>query len=81
MSNNGLLTTDSELLNLLGCNKENFDSVLIALGYKFQNNKNGSGYKFVGFKPGTELKRSQNIRIKAEVVDENSPFYKLKELI
>tara|TARA_B100002052_G_C15515102_1_gene433420 strand:+ start:111 stop:497 length:387 start_codon:yes stop_codon:yes gene_type:complete len=81
ISNNGLLTTDMELLNLLGCNKEKFDSVLTALGYKFQNNNNVSGYKFVGLKPGTKLKRSQNMGIKARVVDENSPFYKLKELI
>tara|TARA_B100000700_G_C14345714_1_gene534824 strand:+ start:104 stop:487 length:384 start_codon:yes stop_codon:yes gene_type:complete len=80
ISNNGLLTTDLELLNLLGCNKENFDSVLTALGYKLQNN-NVSGYKFVGLKPGTKLKRSQNMGIKAQAVDENSPFYKLKELI
>ena len=81
ISNNGLLTTDLELLNLLGCNKEKFDSVLTALGYKFQNNNNVSGYKFVGLKPGTKSKRSQNMGIKARVVDENSPFYKLKELI
>ena len=81
ISNNGLLITDLDLLNLLGCNKENFDSVLTALGYKFQNNKNVSGYKFVGFKLGAKLKRSQNTSIKAQVVDENSPFYKLKELI
>ena len=81
ISNNGLLTTDLDLLNLLGCNKENFDSVLTALGYKFQSNKNVSGYKFVGFKPGAKLKRSQNTSIKAQVVDESSPFYKLKELI
>ena len=61
-----------EMLNLLGCNKENFKKLIINMGYKITEKNNNVFFKY---KPQKILKKKFNKQTKKE-----SPFGILKNL-
>jgi len=70
-SKNGTFKMDSDMINLIGCNKENFFKLLELMEYKSKKNANE---EFFIYKPKpTKDKKSKDI-------SKNSPFEKLSEL-
>ena len=73
---NGTFKIDSDMMNLIGCNKENFHKLLGLMHYK---NKTVGGNKeeFFFYKPQyNKMKNKKD----AKKTDKNSPFDKLSEL-
>jgi len=70
-SKNGSFKIDSDMINLIGCSKENFFKLLELMEYKSKKNKNE---EFFIYKP----KLTKNIKLKK--ISKNSPFMKLSEL-
>ena len=64
---------DSNMINLVGCNKENFFKLLELMQYKRKTNKDSKEEYFI-YQP--KYIKTKNIK-KSE---ENSPFGKLSEL-
>ncbi len=73
-SKDNMFKIDSDMINLIGCNKENFYKLLEMMDYKAKNDKNEKD-KFFIYKP----KFSKN-RKKIEKNAKDSPFDKLSEL-
>jgi len=72
----GTFKIDSDMINLIGCSKENFYKLLDLMHYKAKKNKDGNDDLFV-YKP-TYLKKSNKKRnIKN---NKDNPFEKLTEL-
>ena len=69
-SKNGSFKIDSDMINLIGCNKENFFKLLNLMEYKSKNKEN----EFFTYKP-KQIKSK-----KFKEVDKNNPFEKLSEL-
>ena len=70
-SKNSSFKIDSDMINLIGCSKENFFKLLELMEYKSKKNKNE---EFFIYKP----KLTKNIKLKK--ISKNSPFKKLSEL-
>ena len=70
-SKNGLFKIDSDMINLIGCSKENFFKLLELMEYKSKKNKKE---EFFIYKP----KLTKNKKLKK--ISKNSPFKKLSEL-
>ena len=72
----GVFKIDSDMINLIGCSKENFYKLLNLMQYKTKENKDGNKDLFI-YKP-TYLKKSNKKRnIKN---NKDNPFEKLSEL-
>ena len=69
-SKNGSFKIDSDMINLIGCNKENFFKLLNLMEYKSKDKEN----EFFTYKP-KQIKSK-----KFKEVDKNNPFEKLSEL-
>ncbi len=72
-STNGIFKINSDMINLIGCSKENFYKLLKLMDYKLQKSKDGKEEFFV-YRP---KKTKAN---KSEISDKNNPFEKLSEL-
>ena len=70
-SKNGSFKIDSDMINLIGCSKENFFKLLELMEYKSKKNKKE---EFFIYKP----KLTKNKKLKK--ISKNSPFEKLSEL-
>jgi len=70
---NGVFKIDSDMINLIGCNKENFFKLLELMEYKSKKNKEMK--EFFVYKP-----KSVKNKIKAKESNKNNPFEKLSEL-
>ena len=70
---NGVFKIDSDMINLIGCNKENFFKLLELMEYKSKKNKEMK--EFFVYKP-----KSVKNKIKAQKSNKNNPFEKLSEL-
>ena len=70
-SKNGSFKIDSDMINLIGCSKENFFKLLELMEYKSKKNKKE---EFFIYKP----KLAKNKELKK--ISKNSPFKKLSEL-
>ena len=67
---------DSDMINLIGCNKENFYKLLNLMNYKPKKTKDSNEDLFV-YKPTFSKKESRN---KNNKIKKDSPFEKLTEL-
>ena len=75
-SENGVFKVNSDMINLIGCNKENFLKLLNLMGYKSKKNKNLIDESFV-YRP----KVIKNKMLKNDNrINKNNPFKKLSEL-
>ena len=75
-SKDSVFKIDSEMMNLIGCNKENFLKLLELMQYKPK--KTGSDKEdFFIYKPKLIKNKNKN---KKKEIDENNPFGKLTEL-
>jgi len=75
-SKNGAFKINSDMINLIGCNKENFFKLLELMEYKSKNSKNKEEQSFI-YKPKT----TKNKRLKKiEKLSNDNPFKKLSEL-
>ena len=71
----GVFKIDSNMINLIGCSKENFFKLLEAMEYKSKKIK-GSEEEFFVYKPKfLKSKREKNNKVR-----KNNPFDKLSEL-
>ena len=70
-SKNGSFKIDSDMINLIGCSKENFFKLLELMEYKSKKNKKEELFIY---KP----KLTKNKKLKK--ISKNSPFEKLSEL-
>ena len=70
-SKNGSFKIDSDMINLIGCSKENFFKLLELMEYKSKKNKKE---EFFIYKPTL----TKNKKLKK--ISKNSPFKKLSEL-
>ena len=73
---NGMFKTDSDMINLLGCSKENFFKLLELMHYKRKQMKENNEDFFV-YNPKYIKDKKSKARIK---IDKNNPFDKLSEL-
>jgi len=72
----GLFKIDSDMINLIGCSKENFFKLLKLMNYFSKNSKESKDELFV-YKP----RYSNNARVKRDKKDnKNNPFEKLSEI-
>ena len=69
---NGMFKTSSEMINLIGCNKENFLTLLNLMQYKAVKNNE----EYFTYDPKFIKKNSKN----AKKISKNSAFDKLSEL-
>ena len=75
-SKNGKFKIDSDMINLIGCSKENFLKLLELMEYKPKKDTNKKEEVFI-YKPST----TKNKRlIKNKKISRNNPFEKLSEL-
>ena len=75
-SQNGRFKIDSDMINLIGCSKENFLKLLELMEYKPKKDTNKKEEVFI-YKPST----TKNKRlIKNKKISRNNPFEKLSEL-
>ena len=72
----GVFKIDSDMINLIGCSKENFYKLLDLMQYKTKKNKDGNEDLFI-YKP-TYLKKSNKKRNMKN--NKDNPFEKLSEL-
>jgi len=70
---NGVFKIDSDMINLIGCSKENFFKLLELMEYKSKKTKEMK--EFFVYKP-----KSVKNKIKAQKSNKNNPFEKLSEL-
>ena len=75
-SKNGMFEIDSDMINLIGCSKENFFKLLELMNYKPKKSENNKKDLFV-YKPRV-LK--QNKINKSKKISKDNPFKKLSEL-
>ena len=75
-SKDGTFKIDSDMINLIGCSKENFFKLLELMDYKSQKNKGEKEEIFV-YKPQKEKNRRFK---KTKKISKDSPFGKLSEL-
>ena len=71
---NGAFKIDSDMINLIGCSKENFFKLLELMEYRSEKSKKENEEFFV-YRP----KLTKN-KIKVQKTSKNSPFEKLSEL-
>ena len=75
-SKNGMFKIDSDMINLIGCTKENFFKLLKLMEYmpkKIKDNKE----EFFVYKPKFAKKRKEK---NAKKISKDNPFDKLSEL-
>ena len=72
-SNNNSFKIDSDMINLIGCSKENFFKLLKLMEYKSQNKNDES---FI-YKPKFQ---KNNKSKKNKITSKNNPFDKLSEI-
>jgi len=73
---NNIFKVDSDMINLIGCNKENFFKLLELMEYKRQKNKDNKD-EFFAYRPNLQKNK---IKKKKEKISKNSPFDKLSEI-
>ena len=73
---NGMFNIDSDMINLIGCNREDFFKLLESMHYKRKTIK-GSKEEFFIYQPQYIKNKQRNIVKKS---NPNSPFGKLSEL-
>jgi len=73
---NGAFKVDSDMINLVGCSKENFFELLKLMEYRPKKSKKEKEEFFV-YKP--KLKKNRELR-KKQKISKNNPFEKLSEL-
>ena len=71
-----MLKIDSDMINLIGCSKENFSRLLELMNYKSQENKNDKE-KFFIYKP--KLLKNKSLK-KNKKISKDNPFEKLSEI-
>ena len=76
-SNNGIFKVTSDMINLIGCSKENFFKLLELMNYKPQKNQDNSKENFFIYKPKTMKNKIDKNKKK---ISKNNPFNKLSEL-
>ncbi len=76
-SNNGTFKVTSDMINLIGCSKENFFKLLELMNYKPQKNQDNSKENFFIYKPKTMKNKIDKNKKK---ISKNNPFNKLSEL-
>jgi ATP-dependent RNA helicase SUPV3L1/SUV3 len=72
----GVFKIDSDMINLIGCSKENFYKLLDLMQYKLKKTKD-SNNDFFMYKPRSLKRENKKINSK---IKEDSPFKKLTEL-
>jgi hypothetical protein len=72
---NGTFKINSDMINLIGCSKENFLKLLDSMQYKLQKDKK-SNEEFFIYKPKFIKNNKKNVKNS----NKNSPFDKLSEL-
>ena len=76
-SNKGIFKIDSNMINLIGCNRENFSKLLKLMNYKPTKKNNDAKEEFFFYKP----KLTENKKLKKNnKISKNNPFEKLSEL-
>jgi len=77
-SKNSVFKIDSDMINLIGCNKENFFTLLKLMEYKIKKTKDNKDNKedFFMYKP----KFTKNEKKNNKTIKENNPFNKLAEI-
>ena len=75
-SKDGIFKIDSDMINLVGCHKENFFKLLELMEYKSKKNK-GDEKEFFIYKP--KLIKNKRLK-KGKKISKNNPFGKLSEL-
>ena len=70
----GIFEIDSDMINLIGCSKENFYKLLELMEYKPEKSKGGKGDFFI-YKP-----RFIKIKKDSKKINKDNPFDKLNEL-
>jgi ATP-dependent RNA helicase SUPV3L1/SUV3 len=73
---NGSFKIDSDMINLIGCSKENFFKLLQLMEYRSKKGKKEKEEFFV-YKP--KLKKNRELK-KEQKISKNNPFEKLLEL-
>ena len=73
---NNMFQTDSDMINLIGCNKENFFKLMELMQYKLKKIKDVKEDFFVYVPKNMKNKKIRNIKKN----DKNNPFKKLSEL-
>jgi len=73
----GVFKINSSMMNLIGCNKENFFELLKLMNYKYKENKKNNDDLFI-YKPNKHKKDHQKKNISKS--NEKNPFNKLSEL-
>ena len=76
-SNNGIFKIDSNMINLIGCNRENFFKLLELMNYKPAKKKDDVKEEFFFYKP--KLIGNKKLK-KNSKISKNNPFEKLSEL-
>ena len=74
---NGTFKIDSDMMNLIGCSKENFFSVLELMNYKRKNIKDSKNELFT-YKP--KFSKKNKMKTKNKKNNKDNPFDKLSEL-
>lgn len=73
-SKDGSFKIDSDMINLIGCSRENFYKILELMNYKSKKNKDEKEEIFI-YKP-----QRNKILKKGKKISKNNPFGKLSEL-
>ena len=76
VTKNGMFKIDSDMINLIGCNKTNFFKLLELMEYKPKKVKNSEDQYFI-YRPKN---KKNNEEKKVKKINKNNPFGKLSEL-
>jgi len=76
-TNNGIFKIDSDMINLIGCSKENFFKILELMNYQAKNIKDRKD-EFFTYKPKFDKKNKMKIKYKKG--NKDNPFDKLSAL-
>ena len=75
-TNNGMFKINSDMINLIGCSKENFLKILELMNYRSKKKDNNTEEFFI-YKP--KLPKKTNLK-NTKKINKNNPFEKLSEL-
>jgi len=76
-TNNGIFKIDSDMINLIGCSKENFFKILELMNYQAKNIKDRKD-EFFTYKP--KFNKKNKMKIKYKKGNKDNPFDKLSAL-
>ena len=76
---NGVFKINSDMINLIGCSKENFFKILDLMHYKPQKSNNDNGEYFM-YKPKFIKSKKNKKKDSNQKDSKNNPFDKLSEL-